>query len=694
MATDPVCGMYVREDSPLHTDRDGTTFYFCSRDCMEKFSEPEKQVRKLKKRLTVGVTFSVLVLGVSYLITPDITRNYLLIALAAPVQFYSGSVFYVGSYHSLRARSPNMDVLIALGSSVAYFFSVTVTLIRNPLIPPGEVYFDASSVIITLIMVGQYSESLSKLKANITARSLLDLIPRKVHLVLGADQPKDIPVEDAVSGDVLAVYPGEYIPCDGVVIAGESEVDESLVTGEQRPLLKSSDSRVSSGTVNLNGTLKIRVEAIGKGSSLGEINDLIARASMGRTSLQRISDRFSSVFVPSIIAVALASSVFWAMYLIITGGHDLYIVPVLAFVSVVVIACPCAIGLATPISLLVSSDTALSRGIIIRNPSSMERLSKVDYVLLDKTGTVTFDTPSIKEVKSSGISDDELMGIIYSIESNSNHPISKAIREECRKRGIKPMNAQNILETPGIGIEGVLDGEHIEIRREDEFSGSTFSVYRDGNTIGRIGLSYSLKPGVRESVEELMDNGINVGMVSGDSMEEVKRIANEAGIKEYWYRKMPDQKVQIVTELQSAGKFVLFLGDGINDAAAIASADVGAAVGTGTDIARSKGDLIFNSDGIEAVYVSKVIATETLRKIRQNIIYAIAYNIALVPIAAGILVPVFGFGMFSFLPFLSAVAMGFSSTSVVLNSLRLRKRLMLTTRKVYKAKHFPAEYLS
>lgn len=683
MATDPVCGMYVREDSPMRIDRDGVSYYFCSRDCMEKFSEPEEQVRKLKKRLAVGIIFSIPVLVVNYLIYPSIIRDYLLIILAGPVQFYSGSVFYSGSFHSLRARSPNMDVLIALGSSVAYFFSVAVTIARNPLIPPSEVYFDASSVIITLILVGQYSESVSKMKAQITARGLLDLIPRRVHRVMDNGQYEDIPVEDAVPGDFLAVYPGEYIPCDGIVVTGQSEVNESIVTGEQRTLLKVPGSMVASGTVNLNGTLKVRIKAIGRGSSLDEINELITRASMGRTSFQRIADRFSSVFVPSIMGAALASSLFWLFYLIISGIHDLFIVPVLAFVSVVVIACPCSIGLATPISLLVSSDTALSRGIIIRNPSSMERLSKINYVLLDKTGTVTSEMPSFQKLESTGISHDELLGIIYSLETNSIHPISKAINEECRRRGIKPMSAVNVQETPGIGIEGDVEGMHIKIRRGDESSGSTFSVYRDGLKIGDVSLRYALKPNVRDAVTELMNNGISVGMVSGDSMEEVKRIAAEAGIKEYWFRKMPEQKVKIVTDLQESGKFVLFLGDGINDAAAIATADVGAAVGSGTDIARSKGDLIFNSEGIESVYASKIIATETVRKIRQNIIYAIAYNVALVPVAAGILVPIFGFGMFAFLPFLSAVAMGFSSTSVVLNSLRLRKRLLVSTGKIY-----------
>ena len=231
-----------------------------------------------------------------------------------------------------------MDVLIALGSSVAYFFSVAVTIARNPLIPPGEVYFDASSVIITLILVGQYSESVSKMKAQITARGLLDLIPRRIHRVMDSGQYEDIPVEDAVPGDILAVYPGEYIPCDGIVVAGESEVNESIITGEQRTLLKLPGSMVASGTVNLNGTLKIRIEAIGRGSSLDEINELITRASMGRTSFQRIADRFSSVFVPSIMAAALASSLFWILYLFVEGIHDLFIVPVLAFVSVVVIA--------------------------------------------------------------------------------------------------------------------------------------------------------------------------------------------------------------------------------------------------------------------------------------------------------------------------------------------------------------------
>lgn len=678
MPTDPVCGMYVRDDSPLHLERDGTTYYFCSKDCMDKFSEPEAQVVKLRRRLYVAFIFTIPVLALTYIGTPEALRNYILLALASPVQFYSGSVFYVGAYHSIRSKSANMDILITLGSSVAYFFSFAVSIVRTPLIPPGEVYFDASSVIITLILVGQYSESLSKLKANVTARSLLDLIPGKVHVFREGSETEDVAAEKVKKGDVIVVYPGEYIPCDGRVVSGESEVEESIITGEQKPLLKQPGTEVSSGTVNLNGPLGISVDRIGKGSSLDEINELIKRASMGRTSFQRIVDTFSSVFVPAIIVIALASSLFWLFFIKVTGISGILIIPMLAFVSVVVIACPCSIGLATPISLLVSSDTALSRGIVVKNPSAMERLTKIDYVILDKTGTITEATPNIDGINSPSMPEDVFLQLIYSLEQNSRHPISKALIEECRHRGIKPLKSGYVKEIPGEGIEGTVNNLRIKISRTESENYSSFTVYSENKEIGKVKLSYRLKPGIKDSVGKLLEHGINVGLLSGDSRAEVERIALEAGIHNYWYRKTPDEKVKKIQELQEEGHYVMFLGDGINDAAAIATADVGAAVGTGTDIARKQGDLIMMTDGIETVYTSKVIATETLRKIRQNIIYAIGYNTVLIPVAAGVLVPIFGFGMFSFLPFLSAMAMGFSSTSVVLNSLRLRKRLGLT----------------
>ena len=674
MPTDPVCGMFVPDTSRLKYTDEGNTYYFCSRDCLERFSNPGKQSADLRNRLLIGVIFAIPVLIITYVVHASYFRDLILLLLAAPVQFYSGSVFYRGSVHSLRERTANMDILITLGSTTAYVFSAFVSIVHISGTGPGEVYFDASSAIVTLILVGQYLESRSKMKSDMTARGLLDLLPDRIHIVTG-DEVNDRDFSDVRPGDTVRILPGERIPCDGTVLKGSTEVDESIISGEQKPTLKTAGDTVISGSLSLNGSIDVRVEAIGKGSSIDEINGLISRAGMGRTSYQRISDRFSSLFVPVIILSASVTAVSWYVFLSLVGYPSPILISVLAFVSVVVIACPCAIGLATPISLIVASDTALSSGTIIRNPGSIERLSKIDTVILDKTGTITEASPAISEIVCNGMKENELLTLAMSVESYSTHPYAKALISECLKRGLKAIPATEIHETPGVGISGICNGLKVEIMADRRSDASGFSVFIDGIERGSMKLAYNLKEGAVEGIKRLHEYGIGVHIVSGDTEEEVRKVFSSTGADSYISRSSPEKKERVVREAQEKGHYVLFLGDGINDAAAIASADVGCTVSDGTDIAKARSDIVFLSGNVDSIFSAIIIARSTVRKIRQNIIYAIAYNVALVPVAAGVFVPLFGLIIFSYLPFLSAIAMGFSSTSVVLNSLRLRKTI-------------------
>ncbi len=664
--------MFVSETSELKLTEDGDTYYFCSKDCLDKFTNPEKQAGKLRLRLTVGILFTIPVLVLTYVTPASYLRDYILIILASPVQFYSGYVFYSGSLHSLKEKSANMDILITIGSSTAFGFSAAVSLLHIALIGPGEVYFDASSAILTLILVGQYVESRSKLRANITARNLFKLLPDMVHSVRPDGSVSDVRTDSVKPGEIIRVYPGDRVPCDGVVTNGESEVDESIISGEQKPVLKIKGDRVISGAININGSIDVTVQAMGKGSTIDEINKLIRKASTGRTKFQRITDRFSSIFVPSIIVTASSTGIFWYIFLTLSGYHDPVLIAILSFVSVVVIACPCAIGLATPVSLLVASDSSLSSGIVIRNPGAVERLAKVDYVVLDKTGTITDPVPEVSGVVENGMSQRDLIKYAVSLESHSTHPYARAVRKKAALMGITPLPVEGLRELPGKGIYGSCEGLNVGLTRISDSGKPGFSLIINGEEKGRFELSYQIKENTSEGIRKLHESGIEVGIVSGDNEEEVRRISSIVGTDSFTGGASPSEKEEIVRSLQEKGKYVLFLGDGINDAAAIASADVGASVAEGTDIAKSQSDIVFLSGNTGAIFASKKIAEQTVRKIRQNIIYAIVYNVALVPVAAGVLVPIFGLTIFSYLPFLSAAAMGMSSTSVVLNSLRLR----------------------
>jgi Cu2+-exporting ATPase/Cu+-exporting ATPase len=673
--------MFVPESSDLHIDRDGQRFYFCSQGCMDKFVSPSIEQSKLKRKLIVAWSLAVVVIVIQYLFVSMPYRDYVQMFLSIPVLFYSGSGFFQGAYHTLKARTGNMDLLVALGTSTAFFFSAFITIFPAVFRGAG-IYFDAAVFIITLILTGGYIENLTKTRANSAAARLKQIIPETVHLISGDGTILERKLEDVKQDDRILCRPGDIIPVDGHVLEGTSEVDQSLITGEQIPVVKTKGDAVTSGTANLNGTLTISVERVGSESTLNQVYQLIQSAAMGRVKVQRIADIFSSIFIPIVIAAALASAIFWAVYLSLTGQPMVIEYAVLAFVSVVVIACPCAIGLAGPITLLISSSTSSENGILLKNTGSLERLSKATMVVFDKTGTLTLPDPQITRINvAAGYTENDLLALAAAVEQASNHPIARSIVREAEIRGITIPKSAETVETPGVGVSGTVNGLHIEVTRSGDTGSSGVSVMVNGTDKGSIALSYELRESASSSVSTLKRMGLKVSMITGDSAGEAHRIAGMIGIDDIHAECMPQDKAKIVSGYQEAGEYVIFIGDGINDSISLETADAGIAMGSGLDIARESGDIILLNNDLSNIPLSIVIGRNTISKVKQNIGWAVGYNSALIPIAGGILVPVFGLSMFSLLPFLAALAMGMSSTSVVLNSMRLRKKIMRSANK-------------
>ena len=677
MPTDPVCGMFVPGSSDLFSEVEGQKYYFCSKTCQHKYSSPEVEAKKLRGRLIVGWSLSIPVIVITYGFSHSIFYlNYLLLFLTLPVQFYSGYGFYEGSYHALKSKSANMDLLVSMGTLTAFVFSTYVTVVRPISIPPSEVYFDASSFIVTLILTGNFIENITKARANRAANKLIGMIPNVAHYVTSEGNIVDKKTEEIKPGDNILVKPGEVISVDGMIYDGKSEVDESMLTGEQEPVLKSGGQDVSSGTKNLNGILRINVIRTGKDSTVSQIYELIQKAISGRVKVQRVADVFSSVFVPIVISSALVASLFWYFYLSSVGNTLALEIAVLAFVSVVVIACPCAIGLAGPITLLISSNVSSENGIIVKNVNALDKLSKATRAVFDKTGTLTEPDPVVTGISvSPGDSEENVIALAASIESSSNHPIAKAIVALAESRNIPLFRATEIKEIPGTGITGRINGIEIRVSRAKKEGGSTVSVSADNEERGFVSLSYKIRSDAISAINGLRSMGIKSSMITGDSMEEARRVGNQLGIDDIHAEVLPADKSEIIKKYQAAGDYVIFTGDGINDTVALETADVGIAMGSGTDIARESGDIILLKNDLNDVVYAKIIGKKTVSKVKQNIGWAFGYNTALIPVAGGALVPLFGLSIYSFLPILAALAMGMSSTSVVLNSLLLRPRI-------------------
>jgi Cu+-exporting ATPase len=684
MATDPVCGMTVEEaTADLRLVRDNRTYYFCSRSCLETFAEPRRELRSLKARLAVGAVLSVGVLALTY--GPRVPEGAETAALlAGVVQFYPGWHFYRGLADAVRSRHWNMDVLVAVGSSVAYGYSVVALLGIGGL--PRDLYFDASSLIITLILAGNYIERGVRDRAAGTLLRLRERLPaRALRIRNGVEE--EVPLEEIRPGDRLRVLPGGSIPCDGLVIRGESSVEEALLTGEPGPVRKAPGDRVLAGTINGPGPLEIEAQAVAEDTFLAEIGRLVQDAETDRMPLSQLADRIAERFVPGVLALAVASSLAWHFL----GSADLA-VTLLVFVTVAITACPCAFGLATPAALMVGTTGAAEDGILFKGRGALERLDRVDVVLTDKTGTLTAGTPRLVEVHPLSEERSHLLAIAAGLESGSEHPLAQAVLQAAHDEGIAPAPVEAVKVLPGLGISGFWEGKEVflgtadpadlaaegleDLWRGAQERGQTVSVVKVGSRVaGALFFEDSLLPESEEGVRWLRSLGIRVILVSGDQEGPVRRVAERLGLAEALWGQTPSQKLERIRQWRNEGYTVAFVGDGINDAPALTAADVGIAIGGGTDVAREAGHVVLLRRDFRDVARALLWARATVRKVRQNLWWALGYNGVLLPIAAGVLVPLFTLAMYNVLPMLGALAMGLSSTSVLVNSLSLRRSL-------------------
>jgi Cu+-exporting ATPase len=690
MAKDPICGMYVDEKTAQYkaTVR-GTTYYFCSQTCMKEFMAPEVEIRRLKISVILGVILSVPIVFLTYvrLQIPMDVNNYILLTLDTPIQFVFGWRFYRGTYDAIRNRMGNMDTLIALGTSAAWAYSAAVTFFPS-FSPFSGVYFDTAAVIVTLVLTGRFLEHTSKGRASEAVRKLMDLQPRLAH-VMRREKEIEIPVEQIEVGDMFVVRPGEKVPVDGIVIEGYSSVDQSMITGESIPVEKNPNDEVIGGTINKTGMLKARATKVGQDTTLAQIVKLVEEAQIGRAPIQKLADRVAAYFVPAVIIIALSSALAW--YFIGKIGLQFSL---LAFVSVTVIACPCALGIATPAALLVGTSKGAQNGILIKGGDHLEIAHKTTTIVFDKTGTLTVGEPSVTDVIPYGkYSADTVLMLAASVEKGSEHPLAEAIEKEAASRSLQLVNPSEFEAIPGKGVKAKIQGKQIllgnrklmteigvdlskieEKTKELEEDGKTvmFTVV-DGALAGAIGAADTLKEYATNAVAELKKMGIEVIMLTGDNETTAKAIAKKLGIEKIFAEVLPQQKEAVIERLRSEGKVVAMVGDGINDAPALAKADVGIAIGSGTDVAKETGGIVLVKEDLRDVVTAIKLSRSTVRKIKQNLFWAFAYNAALIPIAAGALVPFFGAQVYNVLPFLAAGAMAFSSVTVVSNSLLLER---------------------
>lgn len=678
--------MYVegRRES-LQLTRENRTYYFCSEGCQLAFAEPEHERKRLLSRLLVAWPLSVIVLVLTY-VPSGSGGIYLAAVFAAVVQFYPGSVFYRGTYDALRNRVANMDVLIAVGTSAAFAYSVAVLALPGRL--PPEYFFDASALIITLILTGNYLEHLTRARATSALRSLNELLPAQAS-VLKDGQELLVAVAEVAVGDRLRVRPGARFPVDGVIHVGRTTVDESILTGESIPLARGPGERVIAGAINGEGLVELEATQVGSDTFVAQVGQLLTAAEMSRVPLQRTADRIASVFVPLVLAIALAAALGWGFL----GGAD-FTIALLVFVTVSITACPCAFGIATPAAIMVGTGRAAEEGVLFRGEDAIERAARADTVLADKTGTLTTAAPELTEWIPLGTEPgDALLAIAAGLESGSEHALARAVIAKAEARRIVPVTVDDIHTDPGRGVLGTYHGRPVAILRGEaarelgvdlrpaaneiahaEAQGDSWSVVvADRTLLGLLCFRTPLAPGAAEAVARLRGMGVEVVMVTGDHPAAARKVADALGIGTIFAETTPSRKVEVVRRFQSEGHRVAFVGDGINDAAALAAADVGIAIGTGTDVAREAGQVLLIRDDFAGVPTALRMARRTVAGVRRNLEWAIGYNAVLLPVAAGALVPFFGLSIYTVLPIVGALAMGLSSTTVVLNSLLVRR---------------------
>jgi Cu+-exporting ATPase len=612
--------------------------------------------------------------------------NWLFLALATPVQFYTGWDYYVGGFKSLRAGSANMDVLVAMGSSVAYVYSIFVTLG----LVSGHVYFETSALIITLIKLGKMLEARAKGRTSEAIKRLMGLRPKTAQVVRDGAEVK-VPISEVVAGDVVVARPGERLPVDGIVTEGRSAVDESMLTGESLPVDKKPGDEVIGGTINKQGLLKFEATKVGAETALAQIIRLVEEAQGSKAPIQRLADQVSGVFVPAVIAIAAVVFLVWLIFTPVG-----FTAAMIRMVAVLVIACPCALGLATPTAIMVGTGKGAENGVLFKNSEALERAHELDTVVLDKTGTITRGEPSVTDViVGHDVAEKDLLRLAASAERGSEHPLGQAIVRRAQSQGLALAEVEGFEAVSGQGIVGrvedrsvavgtarlmagrnvALNGLEAEVERLQAEAKTAMLVAVDGKAAGVIAVADTVKVGSREAVAELKRLGLEVVMLTGDNQRTAEAIAAQVGVDRVVAEVLPGDKAAQVKTLQDKGRFVGMVGDGINDAPALAQAEVGIAIGTGTDVAMETADVTLMRGDLRSVPQALALSKATMRTIKQNLFWAFFYNVILIPIAAGALYPFEGLPdmLRSLHPVLAAGAMAFSSVTVVSNSLRLRR---------------------
>lgn len=653
----------------------------------------EKEYRKLKRKFSAGLALGILIfLGSSprwFPWVPAFLNNFFVLwALATPVQFWIGWQFYRGAWSAFRHRNADMNTLIAVGTSAAYFYSLAATLFPSFFELGGirpEVYFDTSAVIIVLILLGRLLEARAKGQTSEAIRKLAGLQPKTARVIREAKEI-DIPVEEVLVGDGVVVRPGEKIPVDGIVIRGKSAVDESMITGESMPVGKKAGDEVIGATINRTGSFEFKATKVGKDTALAQIIKLVQDAQGSKAPIQRLADVIAGYFVPIVISIALATFIIWFNF----GPSPALTFSLLNFVAVMIIACPCALGLATPTAVMVGTGKGAENGILIKGGESLETAHKLDTIVFDKTGTLTRGEPEVTDlITLNPFTQEEILKYAASAEKASEHPLGEAIVKKAGEQGIKLQTPGNFKAIEGQGIEAEVDGRDVLLgnatlmedrgvgikdleRRAEELSleGKT-PIYLsiEKKAAGLIAVADTLKENSARAVEELKKLGLDVVMLSGDNRRTAEAIARKAGIDRVLAGVLPEDKVHEIKKLQSEGEKVGMVGDGINDAPALAQADLGIAIGSGTDIAMEASDITLIKGDLSGVASAIELSRRTIRVIKQNLFWAFFYNTASIPIAAGLLYPFFGILLN---PIIASAAMAFSSVSVVSNSLRLR----------------------